>query len=76
MERVGIMININDKHRIIQDQINFISGRIDKINAVVSLPIGEDEGQVSAQSIEYYSVKKSELMLQIEALLNLKASLN
>jgi len=67
------MININDKHRIIQDQINFISGRIDKINAVVSLPIGEDEGQVSAQSIEYYSVKKSELMLQIEALLNLKA---
>ncbi len=70
------MININDKHRIIQDQINFISGRIDKINAVVSLPIGEDEGQVSAQSIEYYSVKKSELMLQIEALLNLKASLN
>ncbi len=70
------MININDKHRIIQDQINFISGRIDKINAVISLPIGEDEGQVSAQSIEYYSVKKSELMLQIEALLNLKASLN
>ncbi len=70
------MININDKHRIIQDQINFINGRIDKINAVVSLPIGEDEGQVSAQSIEYYSVKKSELMLQIEALLNLKASLN
>jgi|LauGreDrversion4_2_1035121.scaffolds.fasta_scaffold2872341_2 hypothetical protein len=70
------MITVNDKARIIQDQINFINGRIDKINAVISLPVGEDEGQVTISAIEYYGIQKSELMLQIEALLNLKASLN
>lgn len=70
------MITVNDKLRVIQDHIDFINGRIDKINTVTSFPIGEEDGQVSIQAIEYYNVKKSELMLQIEALLNLKASLN
>lgn len=70
------MITINDKLRVIQDHIDFINGRIDNINAVTSLPVGEEENQVPAQAIEYYNIQKSELMLQIEALLNLKASLN
>jgi len=70
------MITDNEKIRIIQDHINFINGRIDKINTVISFPIGEDDGQVSILAIEYYGIQKTELMLQIEALLNLKASLN
>jgi len=70
------MITINDKLRVVQDHIDFINGRIDKINAVTSLPVGEEEDQVPTQAIEYYNIQKSELMLQIEALLNLKASLN
>lgn len=70
------MITINDKLRIVQDHIDFINGRIDKINVVTSLPVGEEDDQVPAQAIEYYNIQKSELMLQIEALLNLKASLN
>jgi hypothetical protein len=70
------MITVNDKLRIVQDHIDFINGRIDKVNVVTSLPVGEEDDQVPAQAIEYYSIQKSELMLQIEALLNLKASLN
>jgi hypothetical protein len=70
------MITVNDKLRVIQDHINFINGRIDKIDTVTSLPVGEEEGHVSSLATEYYSIQRSELMLQIEALLNLKASLN
>ena len=70
------MINNYDKLRIIQDHINFINGRIDKINTVTSFPIGEDEGQVSSLAIEYYDIQKTELMLQLDAMLSLKASLN
>lgn len=67
-------ITIYDKIRAIDDYLNYLSVKNNKTNIMIEQ--NTIDGVISDDANNFFNKEKSELMLQIEALLNLKASLN
>jgi hypothetical protein len=67
-------ITNKDKVRVIEDYVLWLNSRTYKVDLMVEK--NTIDGVIQENAIQLLNKEKSELMLQIEALLNLKASLN
>jgi hypothetical protein len=67
-------ITNQDKIRVIEDHAVWLNSKLDKVDLMIEK--NTVDGVIQDNAIQLLNKEKSELMLQIEALLNLKASLN
>lgn len=67
-------ITMYDKIRVINDYLDYLNIKNNKVDIMIEQ--NTIDGVISDDANNFFNKEKSELMLQIEALLNLKASLN
>jgi hypothetical protein len=67
-------ITNQDKIRVINDHIEWLNSKLSKVDIMIEK--NTVDGVIQDNAIQLLNKEKSELMLQIEAILNLKASLN
>jgi hypothetical protein len=67
-------ITNQDKIRVIEDHAVWFNSKLDKVDLMIEK--NTVDGVIQDNAIQLLNKEKSELMLQIEAILNLKASLN
>lgn len=67
-------IKTYDKIRVIDDYLNYLNIKNNKVSVMIEQ--NTIDGIISDNANNFFNKERSELMLQIEALLNLKASLN
>lgn len=67
-------IKIYDKIRVIDDYLNYLNIKNNKVSVMIEQ--NTIDGIISDNANNFFNKERSELMLQIEAILNLKASLN
>lgn len=67
-------ITMYDKIRVIDDYLNYLNIKNNKVDIMIEQ--NTIDGVISDDANNFFNKEKSELMSQIEALLNLKASLN
>jgi hypothetical protein len=67
-------ITNQDKIRVINDHIEWLNSKLSKVDIMIEK--NTVDGVIQDNAIQLLNKEKSELMFQIEAILNLKASLN
>jgi len=67
-------ITNQDKIRVINDHIEWLNSKLSKVDIMIEK--NTVDGVIQDNAIQLLNKEKSELMLQIEKILNLKASLN
>lgn len=69
-----MIITMYDKIRVIDDYLDYLNIKNNKVDIMIEQ--NTINGVISDDANNFFNKEKSELMSQIEALLNLKASLN